>query len=267
MKNKHILGITIFVIFLIILGVLGSIVYRSYANKTRFEEDITSFAEKNKNTIFTLEQAMFFSSAYSNSKVGTNSSFQLENLYQYTDIALFIKPSTDEIQNPLETTLKQASITDISISSPPEVGTPKLYYKSMEQFAKPQFLDKNELGSSLTFNITSDNKADLSTPTLYNNCANPITFTYINYNIKKDYTVDDAKSKLTYDGSLLKKCNVILSSLSCNISFTIHLVNHLDQEFECPINITIPLENENSSIYDGNYIEKKNINTAFYRTK
>ena len=267
LKNKQILGITFFILLLILLGILGSFVYRSYANKTSFEEDVTSFAEKNENPVFTLNQAMFFSSAYSNSKVGTNSTFQLENLYQYTDIALFIKPFDSTNKNPLETTLKNVSLKDVSISLPPEVGTAKLYYKSMEQFAKPQYVKENEINGSLVFNVTSDDKADLSTPTLYNNCANPITLTYVNSNIKENYTIKNTKKALTYDGSLLKRANVILSSLSCNISLTIHLTNHLDQEFECPITLEIPLDNENKSIYDGNYVETKEINNIFFRTK
>ena len=90
---------------------------------------------------------------------------------------------------------------------------------------------------------------------------------YINSNIKTDYTITDTSNPITYDGSLLQKCNVLLDSIACNLSFDIYITNNLNQEFKCTIYVDIPLKNDNKSIYDGNIILKKDTNFIFYRYK
>ena len=115
--------------------------------------------------------------------------------------------------------------------------------------------------------MPSENEADLNTATLYNNLANPITLSYVNSNIKTDYTITDVSTPITYDGSLLKRCNVTLSSISCNLSFDVYITNNLDQEFKCTVYINIPLETEDKSIYDGSITLRENSNFTFYRYK
>ena len=72
--------------------------------------------------------------------------------------------------------------------------------------------------NSLNFTITQDDNADLSSPILYNNCANPIVISYKNENLITDHTISN-KDSISYDGSLLKDCNIILSNLKCSFSF------------------------------------------------
>ncbi len=64
------------------------------------------------------------------------------------------------------------------------------------------------------FNITSEDEVNLDKPTLYNNLANPIVLSYINHNIKTDYTITDTSTPMTYDGSLLKRCNILLNNIA-----------------------------------------------------
>ena len=100
----------------------------------------------------------------------------------------------------------------------------------------------------MDFAITSDDNINLDKPTLYNNLANPITLSYVNSNIKTDYTLTNTTNPITYDGSLLKKCNVLLNTISCNFS--------------------VPLEQKDKSIYDGNITLKNDkANFIFYRYK
>lgn len=120
----------------------------------------------------------------------------------------------------------------------------------------------------MDFAITSDDNINLDKPTLYNNLANPITLSYVNSNIKTDYTLTNTTNPITYDGSLLKKCNVLLNTISCNFSFDIYITNNLDQEFKCTIYIDVPLEQKDKSIYDGNITLKNDkANFIFYRYK
>ena len=65
--------------------------------------------------------------------------------------------------------------------------------------------EQNKIENELQFETTSTNEVDLSKPVLYNNCANPITLSYVNQNIKTDYTMTDTQNPITYNGKLLKR--------------------------------------------------------------
>ncbi len=128
-------------------------------------------------------------------------------------------------------------------------------------------MQNNLIDNRLNFTITSENEANLDSPTLYNNLANPIVLSFVNENIKSDYTITDTSKPITYDGSLLKRCEVLLNSISTSMSFDIYIVNNLNQEFKTTIYIDIPLDSEEKSLYDGNITLKKDVNFIFYRYK
>ena len=263
MSKKIYIKIIILLISILILSFLCYSFFIYLNNKFAFEKDILEISMKNNEPIFSINKITFFSSCNSDVSVKSNSSFILENLYQYTDIGIFLNTNSDEFT--LQNTLKRVYINNIKFNTSPEIGKPGLYYKDLNKFATPDFFKDNIIDESLEFNISGENKIDFSTPTLYNNCANPITLSYVNSNIKTDYAILDIGSELTYDGNLLKKCNVLLSSIACNISFDIYIVNNLDQKFKCSISFDIPLKDNNSSIYDGNFVLNKETNYTFYR--
>ena len=86
-------------------------------------------------------------------------------------------------------------------------------------------------------------------------------------NIKSDYTITDISSPITYDGSLLKRCEILLNSIRTSISFDIYITNNLNQEFKCSVFIDIPIDTDSSSLYDGTITLKKDTNYIFYRYK
>ena len=143
-----------------------------------------------------------------------------------------------------------------------------MYFKSINNFAKSDFSDENLIGDTLEFDVTSSDEADLNTSVLYNNLANPITISYVNQNIKTDYTITDTSTPITYDGSLLKKCNVSLDEIKARISFDVNITNQLDQEFKSTVSFDIPLENEGKTLdNDGNISFTEDCNFTFYRYK
>ena len=89
----------------------------------------------------------------------------------------------------------------------------------------------------------------------------------VNENIKTDYTITDTSNPITYDGSLLKKCGILLNNLDSSFSFDIYITNNLDQEFKCTIFINIPTKLDDKSLYDGTITLKQNTNYIFYRYK
>lgn len=262
--KKFILTIVTILLFIVVL-ILVNITCYQYFLKNKFEKSIMSFSSKNENTVFQIKNIIFFSSCDVKNKNASSSNFTIENLYQYTDMALFItSPSKDKT---LENTLKKVYIDNIKFTKLPTLGEPKLYYKNIYNFAKSDIIDNNLINDKLDFTITSDDNASLDTPTLYNNLANPIVLSFVNSNIKTDYTITNTSKSITYDGSLLKRCEVLLNSINTSLSFDIYIVNNLDQEFKCTVFIDIPLETENKSIYNGNITLKKDTNFIFYRYK
>ncbi len=263
MNKKKITLIIVYTFLIIVLFFLFNLVFNKYISKRNFESSILSFADKNQTTIFEINKILFFSNCDAKNKNISANNYTIENLYQYTDIALFITNNAEE--NTLENTLKKVSIENIKINKMPTDGEPKLYFKSLNTFSKSEIIDTNIIQDKLEFNVTSEDETSLDTPTLYNNLANPITLSYINHNIKTDYTLTDTSAPITYDGNLLKKCNILLNNISCNLSFDICITNNIDQKFKCSIYIDIPLETENKTIYDGNINLKKDTNFKFYR--
>lgn len=189
--------------------------------------------------------------------------FTIENLYAYTDMAIFINNNSDE--HTLENTLKSLKISNIKITQNQNIGQPNLYYKSINDFAKSNWTEENIIKDELEFNISQEDQTDLSKPTLYNNCANPITLSYINQNIKTDYTILDTTNPITYNGTLLKRCGVTLSSIKSSISFEISIENNKNEKFRTQVHIDIPYEDGEKTIYDGSLTLNKKTNFRFYR--
>ena len=261
-KAKMILTI-VTIILLCIVIFLAYLVFQKYILKKNFENDILNFADKNQSTIFTVDNITLFSSADAGYKTNTANNFTIQNLYQYTDIALFIKNTSDE--DTLENTLKKVRIENVQFINAPTLGEPNLYFKSINDFAKSDIKEENNITDSFEFTISSSDEADLSTSTLYNNLANPLTFSYVNSNIKSDYTITDVSSPITYDGSLLQKCNIGLENITCTLSFDIYITNNLDENFKTTVSIDIPLSSEDKTIFDGNLTINQDTNYTFYR--
>ena len=265
-------------VLIILVVFLAKESYNKKKHQKLFSNEAISFANKNKETIFSIDKIVFFSSCDSKNKTSSQTNFTIENLYSYTDIALFINNKVEKVendnlkeenkteeQNTAENTLKKVKITNIKFTKKPQLGTGNLYYKNVNNFAKGEIEEKNKIQNELEFNVTSENQIDLSTPILYNNCANPITLSYINQNIKTDYTMTDTQNPITYNGKLLKRCGVSIESIKASVSFDLEIENNRNQKYKTTVYFDIPYEDEQKSIYDGSIILKKDTNFNFYR--
>ena len=261
-KKKKILIIIILILFILVIF-LAYLVFSKFVLKSNFEKSILPFANKNDETIFNINQIVFFSNCDAKNKNISTTNYTLENLYQYTDIAFFIDSPQEEKTS--KNTLKAVSIENINFNTNPKIGEPALYFKSLNNFAKSELNADNKINDKLDLSITSQDEADLSTPILYNNLANPITLSYINSNIKTDYTFTDTSTPITYDGTLLPKCNISLDDINCNFSFDIYITNNLDEKYKCTIFIDVPLTSNDESIENGSITLKKDMNLSFYR--
>lgn len=226
---------------LILIGILAMSIYyitSKYLLKTAFEKNILTFTNKNADTIFYIDKISYFSSVDAKNKYYTPNSYTLENLYQYTDIAIYLESLLKEKSE--KNTLKSLTIENVEFSQLPHTGTPALYFKSINNFSKSDFSEENKINNKLDFAITSEDKNSLETPTLYNNLANPITLSYVNQNIKSSYIINDTSIPIAYNGTLLKKCNIPSDSIKSRVSFDIVITNNLDEQYKCSVHLDLP---------------------------
>ena len=121
MKKKSIIFIIIILILITIAIFASSIILNKYSLKKDFENYYLDFASKNEKTIFTLDKITLFSSANAKNKNASSSNFTIENLYQYTDIAIFIKSPQEEKSK--ENTFKRVWIDNLKYDNSPELRT------------------------------------------------------------------------------------------------------------------------------------------------
>lgn len=244
--------ITIALIVLCIVMIVYSV--KVYLINEEFAESVAEIARLNSKTVFSIDRIYLYSSADANSNETNKPIWDLD-IFQFTDIALYIN-NRDEKGVTYENTIKSLTIDNVKFNDL-ETGTPKLYYKNVNDFAKLDINEENEIKDSMEFNIVNSGDADYTTPVIYSNCQNPITLEYVNSEMKEDTTISDISEPLTYDGTLLKKSGISLNSIKCNLSFRVTIVNNYNQKFVATVYIDIPLEDSftNESIYDGKIIK------------
>ena len=246
------LAITIVLIILCIMLITSTI--RVYIVNKEFANNMSEIAKLNSKTVFSIDRIYLYSSADAKSKETNKPIWDLD-IYQYTDIALFINNRDNEGIS-YENTIKDLTIDNVKFNGL-EVGNPKLYYKNVNDFAKLDIANENEIKDSMQFNVINSGDADYTKPTIYSNCQNPITLEYVNFNMKEETKISDISTPLTYDGSLLKKAGISLSTIKCTLSFRVTIVNNYNQKYVATVYIDIPIEDSfsNTNIYGGKIIK------------
>ena len=250
----------IVVVLLICLVIYFSFIQNIFIKKN-LENDSMNFAKLNENIPFSLHKIILFSSATAeNSSI--NQSLSL-NISQFCDIGIYLNNTDKE-----NTFIKSLYINDINISSP-ELGTPCLYKKRINDLGLCSFNDEAIIQDEFSFNmIEYTNTLNYDNYELLNNGSTPIALGFYNKNIKQDFIIDSPE--ILYNGTLLKTAMIPLTSLNCNISFNINIITNTDMHYVCTVNFDIPFEDEEGAIYDTGYTTKeiKNIETnKFIRIK
>lgn len=241
MKKK--IGIFILLIFFIIIAIL--------------------FLVNSNNSVEILEQDKKFKISkihYYSSASGINNSTSYQNpewnlnLYQYTDIAIYIERLDTNIY------IDKIYIDNIEINTPKK-GNAKLYYLNPLNFGKKEFYLENEVTSDLQFNIINsenkENDVSYGIPVFFEDFSNPITLKYVNNDIIKNYKINNTET-LNFDGSILKQAGVKLNDIKNEMNFNINIVTKDDKIHTVNISIDIPLENEDIQIFNGAVEKKEN---------
>lgn len=253
-RKKLYIKLAIIIVLIILCIMLITSTIRVYIVNKEFANNMSEIAKLNSKTVFSIDRIYLYSSADAKSKETNKPIWDLD-IYQYTDIALFIN-NRDSEGISYENTIKDLTIDNVKFNGL-EVGNPKLYYKNVNDFAKLDIANENEIKDSMQFNVINSGDADYTKPTIYSNCQNPITLEYVNFNMKEETKISDISTPLTYDGSLLKKAGISLSTIKCTLSFRVTIVNNYNQKYVATVYIDIPIEDSfsNTNIYGGKIIK------------
>lgn len=238
-KSLKLLFLLLLILIICIIIYLSFI--RDFFIKRNFEQDSINFASLNANIPFSLNKIILFSSATAEAN-SVNQSLSLD-ISQYCDIGIYLNNA-----DKANTIIKSLYINNIYISSP-ELGTPFLYKKRINDLGRCSFNEENIINNDFYFNIIeSTNVLNYDNYELLNDGSTPISIGFYNKDIKKDFVPSD--TQISYNGTLLKKSLVPQTSLNCNISFTINITTTADAHYICNVNFDIPFEDDTGSIYD-----------------
>lgn len=266
MKNKKV-NTKKLVIINIILLICSLLVYKYIfdveTGKIIYQEETVKFVENNENPVFKIGQVILYNSA----TAIDNSEGELKNLdiSQFTDIEVYIdnKAKTEELTG--ENTINQLYINNIKVENNFPNGEKILNYKNPLNCGKYVELE-NWRDDGILFNVVNTNEknksANYEENIFYTDCSNPISLGYINKNILTNCEINNEVGTINFDGSLLRTPDINLNDLKTSISFSINIVNNLNEKFVC--NLTIDNDLNNEEIYSGNMMKILNFEEDKY---
>ena len=150
LNQKHVKLLILLIIILLICCSFYFFFVQDIFIKNNLEKDILNFMHFNQGVPFSLNKIVLFSSA--TAEAGSVNHQLSLNISQFCDIGIYLNNEEKE-----ENTIQSLYINDIVISSP-ELGTPYIYVKNINDFGKCSFKDENKIQDSFYFNIVDLDK-------------------------------------------------------------------------------------------------------------
>lgn len=260
----------VIIVFIIVLFLLlfYHFIFLKYRNKSKFEKEVIPLSQSIQHAPFSIDKVISYSSAHGKNQ---NTTFQksswILNILQYTDIAIYIHTSNNELT--ASNTVKTLVLENIRLSNPKR-GTSSLYYLDSLNFGTPTFHEINKLENSIEFTVLNDanQNRDIqsNTPVFFTDCSNPITLKYVNPSVQENYTVT-TNEPIFFDGHLLEMAHIPLEDLQTSLHFTIHLESNDNQHYFYPFTWPISLKNKEHTLYEGSLLEEKTLENAKFITE
>ena len=256
--RKKVIAFRIFFLIVILILIIGFIIYRhnnsNKENDNKLLNEVSSAVSPKEDTIFKIDNIFLYSSANATNNSDTQKDYWNLNIYQYTDISLNINNHVNSDKLTSKNLVKKLYIDNVNFSTKPTLGNPNLFYKNPNSLGIGIVNDlDNQIEDKMDFSIISKNEdVDYKIPSFYADCSNPITLSYVNSNVYSSLILENNSGGITFDGTLLKKSNTLLS----NIRVTVDFINANDEEYICNVSLPINLSDDNSTIYNGHYAKQ-----------
>lgn len=234
-------------VILLLMIIIWGIIIHKHICKGVFANEMEEIIAKNQSPTFSIDKIYLCSSA---NAIDSTVEQKLDNLgiYQYTDIAVYLKNNKDEGLTD-KNTIKELYIDDIDLKLDYNIGKTSLVYTNLLKIGSKDELNQMILNSKniqkdkIDFKIVStneqNNEANYDEATFYADCSNPISLKYIN-EISTEYTVSK-NSSAVFDGSILKKVGIKPEDINAQIKFRINIINNKDEYYSNYVNFRIPL--------------------------
>jgi len=250
---KIVLRISILIFLILIFILTFNIINKKDKPSETSKDPILSLTTDSN--IFKINSVMMYSSANALNNNEMQKDYWDLNLYQYSDLAISIDNHVSIDGLTQKNTIKKMFIDNISYPKLPDKGSPHLYLKDPELFGIGVIDTENLINKRIDFDVISSNDDTSNISSFYADCSNPILLSSINEEIVSNFVIRNTNSAITFDGNLLLDATILLSNIEYSISFSIHIINELDEEYICTLTIPIILSDDNdiNSIYDGSY--------------
>lgn len=292
-KNKKLtlIKFIIFILLVIVLIILIRINYNDAQRKQALTNTITDIATLNENQVFSIDKIYLYSSASATNNETKKSLWDI-NVYQYTDIAMYISSGSEDQK---ANKIKSIYIDNINFKNL-ETGSAGMFTKDLSEFGKFNLNTENLVKDKLEFKIiernitssledsinntintntitgtaenveivnTENNVSNSEVKNFYSDLSQPLTLEYVNL-AKEKCLITDIENPLVYDGSILKRAGINLNSIACTVTFQVHITNELDENYVANVSFSIPLKDDTKSIFDGSFSKEIGTKTAFY---
>ena len=250
--NKKKIIAKIMYVLLILIIIIYIIIIHKYIQKSTYTNELIELVEKNETPIFSIQKIYLCSSA---NVIDMTEDKSLKNLdlYQYTDMAIYINNYKDSNGVTNKNTIKKLYIDNIKLTLENNIGTPSLKYTNLLKIGNREevtdFTSTDKIDFKVVYTNDENKNADYTQPTFYTDCSNPITLRYIN-NLGTNYSLQQ-DSTVAFDGSILKTAGVSIKDINCKVKFKINIENNEGDYFSCWLNLKIPLDD----IYEGTTIK------------
>ena len=251
-KNEKKALIIAFVFVFTVLYGYWYFIFTPFFTKISFSNQVNAFASANNEPIFKIKEIMLYSSAYGEDH-SKGQILRDIDVDQFTDIAITIdnKSYVKDLSN--KNTVSELYIDNIKIEKNPNVGEAALNYKNTLTYRiyNKDITPTNRIDFKILHTNADNENNDFSSPTFFTDCSNPITLGYLNKKVKSNAEILKSDEKIEFNGKLLKATGVKIEDIAYRLSFQIHIRNSLQESYVYTVDLNVPLEDSDSSIYDG----------------
>lgn len=258
-NRKKVIAFRIFFFIVILILIIAFFVYKNHnsnkENDNKLLNEVSTAISPKEDTIFKIDNIFLYSSANATNNSDTQKDYWNLNIYQYTDISLHINNHVNSDKLTSKNLVQKLYIDNVHFSTKPTLGTPGLFYKNPNSLGIGIVNDlDNQIEDKMDFSVISKNEdVDYKIPSFYADCSNPITLSYVNSNVYSSLILENNSGGITFDGTLLKKSNTLLSNIKVTVDFKVHIINANNEEYICNVSLPINLSDDNSTIYNGHY--------------
>lgn len=164
-------------------------------------------------------------------------------LYQNNNIYVTVKPRESSVIG--KSKIKRLYVDGISVIQAPQKGISEFYRPSENTNVDFEYKEDYKIEDTFEYEVIS--VTDETTPLAANQIGNDggiIKISHLNRYITEYITMPEVTQiNLTNDATLLKKADITIQDIICEIAFDIHIINEIGEHYKSTIQVKVPQGN------------------------